>query len=403
MPGMPDPAGSLIEDYAKQFSLDGSGRFGKQADTGLWRPAFFFLLSVDVLFSFFLIGPSVVAIWRCVWELPVHLLGEHGHDEWVNAAALGAGLLVTFIIDLLHPCMKKGGGKPGSLKFAVLSKCFSSAWAVFDILLWKGLWDGLDEKAGKHWITASSSLAIGVTFLSATRCLKSALSVPVGISVDVPSEHILASTYFQANKDDTFLRRLCDSVVSRLLEICVVLTWHGIWTLLDIFTYEKIEWTFYETTLLSFLLGITGTLSIALIQLPLVSLAPTPRTKCPHQNGNKKEANNIKSNGGSTVGYVCWLLSNYVFTLFGVFVTISSFRSFWYFMDLYFLPQYLIIKFLLPAIIGWLVLCSSGCMTCLHAGIFKDDPSLGVTIPFYYFSHKYVQNCSPQTNPNDQD
>ena len=28
---------------------------------------------------------------------------------------------------------------------------------------------------------------------------------------------------------------------------------------------------------------------------------------------------------------------------------------------------------------------------------------LGVTIPFYYFSHKYVQNCSPQINPNDQD
>ena len=58
----------------------------------------------------------------------------------------------------------------------------------------------------------------------------------------------------------------------------------------------------------------------------------------------------------------------------GLVVTIASFRSAWYLLDEYYLPDNLIISWWSALIIGVSVLISLRTVTCLHAGIIRDSP-----------------------------
>ncbi|XP_023335090.1 uncharacterized protein LOC111706445 [Eurytemora carolleeae] len=362
-------AESLINDYEVQYgqlNLTHKLRVVRRVNK------FITLLILDVFFCFFIIGPAVIAFWRGTWDFTVYLLDEAEVDRYLsNFISLTVGFTATLLIDLFHSNLGDILGNPGDLKHTLATRIYSVLWGITDIMLWKGVWDGLDLVAGIHWQVSLSSLSVGVIILSVTRTLKSALSMPIGICVDEPSEHLSSQTFLETDKSDPIFRRLCDGFVSRLLEICVVLTWHGAWSFIDIAS-DELGWSSGFSGLVCLLVGFLGIIFIFLIQFILINTASS----------NNKMADSSPS--------VCWHIFNYIFTLVGIFITIASFRGVWYTLDNYYVTDNKYASYMSATVIGYLILLAFGCSSCLHAGIYKDDPSLGVSVTFYYFSHKYV-------------
>jgi len=372
---------SLVEDYEKQVLIDPLQNKAREKVVSRWR-SFLAFLFIDVLICFFIIGPSVVAFWRGVWDNSVLILDKYEVNGYLgNGLAFGLGFLGTLQIDMFHLQLSSRVGQPGSLSHSFYTRAFSTAWGLLDILLWKGVWDGVDcLTGGRYWAVSVSTLAVGLSVLTAAGALKSALSMPVGIVVDEADEHILSCTYLESNKEDSLFRRLNDGLVSRCLEICVVLCWHGIWTLIDFFTLDVFGMSYPESLFLSLVAGFTGIMAIFCLQFVLLAMAPSL-----HNNEKEKLP-------------IWWLFINFLYTFLGIVVTILCFRGVWYGLDEFYLPNNQHISYVSATIIGYLLLLAFGCISCLHAGIYRDDPRLGISITFYFLSHKQVISISQKLN-----
>ena len=135
-------------------------------------------------------GPSVVAFWRGTWDYSNVWLDEDlfsGNLTLSNVLCFHLGLLVTSAIDLFHHNISDLAGDVGTIKHSIIRHVFSVIWGFMDIIMWKGLWDGVD-----HWFVhgitlAVTTLTIGLTILTLSRSLKSALSIPVSCSQYVTS------------------------------------------------------------------------------------------------------------------------------------------------------------------------------------------------------------------------
>merc|ERR1712059_61692 len=110
------------------------------------------------------------------------------------------------------------------------------SWGIFDIIFWKGIWDGTDHLAGCGLWQALTTASLGLIILCLTRRLKSAVSMPVGIAVDQEDDQIPCGTFLETNLKDPMCRRFLDGLLSRVIEAGVVLIWHGIWSLMDVIT-----------------------------------------------------------------------------------------------------------------------------------------------------------------------
>ena len=87
---------------------------------------------------------------------------------------------------------------------------------------------------------AASTLLIGLTILLLFGRLKSALSMPIGIVVDYPQDHIHVDTVLNSCPRDPVYRRIADVASSRVMEAGVVLLWHGIWSFMDLFLEDEV-------------------------------------------------------------------------------------------------------------------------------------------------------------------
>ena len=131
---------------------------------------------------FVLEGPSVVAFWRGTWDYSNIWLDKElcsGDLTLSNLLCLSLGLFVTGCIDLFHHNVREMAGDVGTVKHSIVRHVFSLIWGICDVIMWKGLWDGVDHWFGYGLHQAGVTLFIGLSTLTVSRTLKSALSMPV--------------------------------------------------------------------------------------------------------------------------------------------------------------------------------------------------------------------------------
>ena len=63
-------------------------------------------------------------------------------------------------------------------------------------------------------------------------------------------------------------------------------------------------------------------------------------------------------------------------------------------MDLTFLPNHKLVGHYSSLVISALVLLFTNSISCLHAGIVRDFPSQGVSIPYYYTTYFYIRKMN---------
>ena len=131
---------------------------------------------------------------------------------------------------------------PISSRFILVSRIFSLLLGFFDIYYWKAIWDGTNCLFGLNYTVAASTLGLGVLVLALAGVLSSVNSAPVGTVLDLETNSCATGTYFEHRRDSHFCLKLADVLVTVFLEMFVILAWHGMWTLEDIFT-EQMNWS----------------------------------------------------------------------------------------------------------------------------------------------------------------
>ena len=74
---------------------------------------------------------------------------------------------------------------------------FSVFWGFVDIILWKGIWDGINCIFGQEYLTATITFCLGLVVLTAFGTLRSTVSVPIGFIIDDMRNCCEANTYLQ--------------------------------------------------------------------------------------------------------------------------------------------------------------------------------------------------------------
>ena len=72
-------------------------------------------------------------------------------------------------------------------------------------------------------------------------------------------------------------------------------------------------------------------------------------------------------------------------------------------MDLVFLPENKLLGHFTSMAVSASVLILNNTVSCLHAGIVRDIPSQGVTVPYYYTSYFFIKEKDKQVqNKNNE-
>jgi hypothetical protein len=70
-------------------------------------------------------------------------------------------------------------GDVGTVKHSIIRHVFSVIWGIADVIMWKGVGDGVDHMFGHGLSQSVVTFTIGLIILMGSRSLKSALSMPV--------------------------------------------------------------------------------------------------------------------------------------------------------------------------------------------------------------------------------
>lgn len=326
---------AFLDDFERQ-QFDLSERTKDDLEGRKWIVGT--LYTFDMLLCYCIIGPLVVAFWRGTWGMYDHVV-DHlvFRDNYAtsNGYCLFLGSIFCLLIVLFHHNLRERAGGVGSLRQNILRHVFSLLWGFSDILFWKG------------------------------------------IVVDQEEEHIHADTVLNSRPGDPVLTRIADGVLSRVMEAGVVLLWHGVWSFMDlVLEDEQIGLGLHhnEAGLASLTAGWLAGPLILLLHLPLLSLS-------------------ISLPLESKLLHCLSLL----FTLFNTIVTIACFRGAWHLLDVHLLPEegsdhVTLLSLVVGWVIGLLGLVAFRCISCLHAGAFRDSPEDGITVTFHLTSFLYVHH-----------
>ena len=74
--------------------------------------------------------------------------------------------------------------------------------------------------------------------------------------------------------------RLLDTLLSRILEVAIILTWHGVWSLMDIILEEKLLMTRNESSWMTLYIGVSGAVLMYFYQFMLLVIYNSPLNNC---------------------------------------------------------------------------------------------------------------------------
>lgn len=130
--------------------------------------------------------------------------------------------------------------------------------------------------------------------------------------------------YFSVNlqkSSDSILKRILDVFISILLELCVVMAWHGLWTIEDKLEH-KFNHSNAKTAFISLSTGILTFSIISLIQFPYAQFVQDTQAKSQKFNFQWFQIR----------------IFSVIINLLGFISTVNTFRGYWYLQDEYFLP-----------------------------------------------------------------
>ena len=202
----------------------------------------------------------------------------------------------------------------------ILEYNYSVVWGFCDIYYWKAVWDGVDCIFGKSIGTGAGTLCIGLAVLAAFKSLRSASSVPAGHTLDDVANCCTSYTYLQSKKSDKFARRISDTFMTVFLEFFVILIWHGLWSLIDLFTMAEyklhyLDMTFANSAKLSLVVGIVSNVFVYVLQFAYSQYI---------NNQSQKSSKVLAHIFGGTFSILC------------IFSSVNTFRGYWFLLDVYF-------------------------------------------------------------------
>ncbi|XP_059081008.1 uncharacterized protein LOC131878885 [Tigriopus californicus] len=333
---------------------------------------------LDFLFCYLIICPLDVLFWRGTWEYSKIFLKELVFGDecvYTNITCLVASLVAAISLHFAEDSIRLAAGRSGTVWHKVVTRLFNIGCGIIEIYMFKGVWDGIDcYTEAQSILAAALILAVGVGVLFSCGALRSVISVPMGIVLDVDGNLCHLEPYFEHKDDDTLVHKTRNVIVSTALEICVIFVWHGVWTLIDI-GFHHFHYTHGPSAPISFLVGFFGGFLILLWQIPLLQFF------------NSKDVPNWSKS-----------LMNLFFCLFAVFFAVNSFRGTWYIIDEIYLTE----SYVQSLTNGWMIATALMLMlstsASLQPGIIHDPPNLqdGVTIAFHYFTFFHVQDVEYQ-------
>jgi len=358
----------LLVDFEKQYFPVPS--HVKSSLSSSWI-RLYLLLWLDWILCILVFGPLGLAWWRGAWgvsDLVLYQMISKDDILKLSLIYLSVGLLGVSFCEICHHGIRAFAGNVGTIRHTLTARVFSVVWGFLDLLLWKGVWDGTDYVVGDRWHLAIVTVGLTIAILTLTRTCRTAISFPIGTSVDHPSLHISANTLLKSRGIDSLIHRFIDSVLSRGIEVTAVVLWKSIWILEDEFLTPKyVDLPNLETTDISLVIGLFINLLVFLLQFPLLRLC-----------------------SNHPPGFIT-LAANWIFCQLATVSTVSSWRAGWHLVDVYYLPDNRVASLVTCLVFGIGGLLLMNCASLLHPGIGKDNlHQEGVMLGFYYTSYFYI-------------
>lgn len=377
----------FLEDFTLHFwPLSSSAK--RTVENG-WKRLYLFL-TIDFIWSHFIITPLNVAFWRAVWthsELYLDITVFKGDIVLANVIAIVVGLAGTTPIFMLHNEIRVFAGQPGNTRHTFISRCFSIWFGFFNLYLWRGVYDlifyyhGLHKENHYDYELSLICLAIGTLGLTITGTSHSGLNSPVLMSPDLTESHISACTMLDSDQNNSWSWRFLDAIITNIITMLSILSWYGLWEMEDLELEGWWGWTHLNSSIATVLLGMVLDLIIIFLHYPLLIL---------RHKANKNQAN-------SNHIFALTQVLNSVKGFLSTFASCSSFRGWWYLWDIFYLTENYEASLVTGGIIGATGLMVVGCITSIHGGLVKDSVKQGgITLPCFYITYFFIEDVQKQ-------
>ncbi len=309
-------------------------------------------------------GPALVAFWRGTWDYLLLILDERYESDCTtpNVVALALGLGICIPLQLLQFRFRSYvlNKRKNKVLTSFVTCAFSVVYGAADIYYWKGLWDGVNCWCGTGIYVPIATAAISALILGALGFLRSGVSAPLIVAHDSNDLRCRIFSLNNTTDEDPMSKRLLDMASTVGIEALVILIWHGVWTLTDMFTeyYEMShELSAWFSTAIGFVVGFL----LFITQFALLRL-------------------NLR-------------LLSFGFALLAVCASVQSFRGYWFLLDVYFIPDSYEVSLLNGQAYGGLILLLIGLGPLMFPGVVSDRPGNGdpTILPSHFFTHWWIK------------
>ncbi|XP_014606771.1 PREDICTED: uncharacterized protein LOC106788212 [Polistes canadensis] len=360
---MTNSATRLDQDWMRMVEL----RTGVGMTGGLDSPSsnhrlhYTILTIFDTIFSAIIAAPAVVGYWRGTWGLSdAYLCRDDPILSSFVSIAIGFTGLFFFSItqdrlnDLLHPDKHR-------LSYYAGSRIYTAVFGFCCVNAWRGAWQALDLYTELIPRTVSLTTAASLLALAIMRAIRNVSAPPFSLSLDSCPGYFQVQTMFRVNNTRGWSLYLLDCAFSvGVVGTLVVFVWRGVWILFDLYLLpENREYS------------ALGSLAIGyVIVVVTFSLQPLMRYVCARLEGLAR------------------LITADAFLLLSFLGTVNVWRGIWNLLDLWLLPNNLVLSCWITSIGCFVFLLLLNCSnSILVRGVYIDaeeEEGKCVTFPCHY-------------------
>jgi len=302
----------------------------------------------DYLISIFIITPLVIGTWRGLFAVQnMFLIPEKPIVSALISFLLGLTGEISFI--LLQYQLNSILKRRHTVTFVVLSRGLNIVLGIYCIAFWRGLWNLLDIFTGDTWESSISQCTIGITCLILLKSLRNIICPPFAVELDNNSQNFFTiGTLYGTDRHSPVIFRLADTFFTVVIvSSLTIVVWRSSWYLIDLYLQPD---DLVSSAWISFIFAVSWSL-ILMTSQPLF----LPYYEDLLQDGW----------GKILLGDLYHLL-----TFLGV---INAWRGTWMLLDIYLLPNHLVLSNLVNIIAGFVLLTAGLCFrTVLEIGADMD-------------------------------
>lgn len=161
------------------------------------------LVTLDTLFSVFLVTPAVVGYWRSIWEI----MEFYVYPENTLLSAI-VSTVIGFVGHLTFNLCQNGLTKyfhPNNNRMAyyIFSRFYTVCFAFVCVNGWRGPWALLDLYANDFYTI--TTMILGIVALTVMRALRNISATPFSIVTDQVKGYFEVVTMFRISVSDNLL------------------------------------------------------------------------------------------------------------------------------------------------------------------------------------------------------